>query len=86
MDGVTKAFPEEVPMHFIEQFFGFAPDAGSGWLELVLLTVFASFVAIGWRARSLHRLARDEQTAPITGSKSQKTYAGFSSLITRAER
>ena len=36
-------------MHFIEQLFGFAPDGGSGLLELVLLMVFVSLLAIGWR-------------------------------------
>ena len=45
---VTQGFPEEVSMHFIEQFFGFAPDGGSGSLELVLLA-FVSLLAIGWR-------------------------------------
>jgi hypothetical protein len=36
-------------MHFIEQFFGFAPDGGSGLLEVALLTLFVSLLAIGWR-------------------------------------
>lgn len=36
-------------MHFIEQFFGFAPDGGSGLLEVVLLTLFVSLLAVRWR-------------------------------------
>ena len=36
-------------MHFIEQFLGFAPDGGSGLLELVLLMPFVSLLALRWR-------------------------------------
>ena len=36
-------------MRFIEQLFGFAPDGGSGLLELVLLMVLVSLLGIGWR-------------------------------------
>ncbi len=46
-------------MHFIEQFFGFAPDGGGGLLELVLLTLFVSLLAIGWR--SDHRMDSRQQ-------------------------
>jgi hypothetical protein len=36
-------------MHFIEQIFGFAPDGGSGLLEVLLVTLFVSFLAVRWR-------------------------------------
>jgi hypothetical protein len=41
--------PQGGPMHFIEQIFGFAPDGGSGLLEVLLVTLFVSFLAVRWR-------------------------------------
>jgi len=49
-------------MHFIEQFFGFAPDGGSGLLEVVLVTLFVSLLAVGWR-RALDRLASQKNAS-----------------------
>jgi hypothetical protein len=60
----TMAFAAGLPrggrMHFIEQFFGFAPDGGSGLLEFVVLTFFVSLLALRWSCQ--HRIGSREQS------------------------
>jgi len=51
-------------MHFIEQFFGFAPDGGSGLLEVILLTLFVALLTF--------RLKRDHWS----DSRQQKIGSG----------
>ena len=45
-------------MNFIERIFGVSPDGGSGWLELLYLTLpflAAAIAYVAFRARSTKR-------------------------------
>ena len=73
-------------MHFIEQLFGFAPDGGSGLLELALLTLFVSLLAIvSRRGQSIdsRQLKKRLRLQPVNR---KKIGVGVSSLVARGER
>jgi hypothetical protein len=42
-------------MNFIEQVFGFAPDGGTGVLELLLFAVPILVISLLWASRSVHK-------------------------------
>jgi hypothetical protein len=59
-------------MNFIEQIFGFSPDAGSGALELALIVVaLAGIAVLAWRQR-MHVVMRDIPRVLVAASESRR--------------
>jgi hypothetical protein len=54
-----------MPVNFIEQIFGVAPDRADGFLELLLLSIIVLLVsAVGLVQMNLSRTARSNPSGP----------------------